>query len=113
MPRAVRTVPPKGVPMGRVGDCHIPSPAREVARMRRAGVALGVALGLALSVPALASGATIKVTETDESATFTPGGPTPANYFAQINPDISNHNHKCSLREAIEAANTHAEVDGC
>lgn len=79
---------------------------------KRASVTLGVALSVALSVPAVAFGATIKVNETVESATFVHGGTRPADYSDSIK-DLSNHDGKCSLREAIEAANTHAPVDGC
>src|SRR3954453_20170728 len=92
--------------------CETGDPARDVVPLRRAGVALGIAFALALSVPVVASAATITVNEQDESATFDRGGNKPADYFDRID-KLSNDNGKCSLREAIAASNTNAEVDGC
>src|SRR3954447_13261296 len=79
---------------------------------RRAGVTFGIALAFALSAPAAATAATIDVNETQDSATFVSGGDRPASYIDSIK-DLSNNNDKCSLREAIEASNTDAKVDGC
>jgi len=98
--------------MRRVGDCETRDPAKDIVHLRRAGVTLGIALVLALSVATVASAATITVNEQGESATFVHGGNTPANYFDSID-KLSNHNDKCSLREAIEASNTNEKVDGC
>src|SRR3954454_13795000 len=83
-----------------------------VAGLCRAGVTLGITLACALSAPALAAAATIHVNEKAESATFVRGGDRPADYFDRID-ELSNDNGKCSLREAIEASNTNAKVDGC
>jgi len=59
--------------------------------------------------PVAAAGTTITVNETAESATFNPPGPVSTSVIT----DVSNHNNLCSLREAIEAANTNTAVDGC
>ena len=83
-----------------------------IAGLCRAGVTFGIALAFALGAPAAATAATIDVDETQESATFVNGGATPADYYDSIK-DPSNHNGKCSLREAIRASNTDAKVDGC
>src|SRR3954453_1059810 len=98
--------------MRRVSDREIRDPAKGVVRRRRAGVTLGIALALAVGVPSVATAATIKVTEQDESATFVHGGNKPVDYFDSIK-DLSNGNGKCSLREAIAASNTNKPVDGC
>src|SRR4051794_32343710 len=92
--------------------CETGDPARDVVPLRRAGVALGIAFALALSVPVVASAATITVNEQDESATFDRGGNKPADYFDRID-KLSNDTGKCSLREAIAASNTNEKVDGC
>jgi uncharacterized repeat protein (TIGR01451 family) len=103
---------PKGEQMRRVGACETGSPGKHFVPFRHVRVTLGIALALALSVPTVASAATITVDEQAESATFVNGGDRPANYFDSIK-DLSNHNGKCSLRESIEASNTNAKVDGC
>src|SRR3954453_5750161 len=102
----------RGEQMQRAGGCETGGPGKHVVAVRRAGVTLGIALALAVSVPAVASGATITVDEHAESATFVNGGDQPADDSDSIK-DLSNHNTKCSLREAIEASNTNAQVDGC
>src|SRR4051794_37368288 len=97
--------------MRRVDNCETqPGDRRHTAS--RAGVTLGITLALALTVPAAASGATIKVNEKGESATFVRGGNAPKDYFDSID-KLSNDNGSCSLREAIAASNTNAKVDGC
>src|SRR4051795_3507533 len=93
-------------------DCEIRNRAKGVVRRRRAGVTLGIALALAVGVPSVASAATIKVTEQDESATFVHGVNKPADYFDSIK-QLSNGNGRCSLREAIAASNADKAVDGC
>ncbi len=98
--------------MQRAGDRETRSPREDVARVRRCGGMLGITVALALSAPTIASGATITVDEEGESATFVNGGNTPADYFDRI-ADLSNHNRRCSLREAIEASSTDDSVDGC
>ena len=104
--------------MRRVGECETANPtkgvvpAKGVVPLRRAGVTLGITLALALSVPTVASAATITVNEQGESATFIHGGNTPNDYFDSID-KLSNHNDLCSLREAIAASNTNEKVDGC
>src|SRR4051794_25993300 len=98
--------------MQRAGDCETGNPGKHLARSRHVRLTLGIALALAVSVPAVASGATINVNEEAESATFVNGGDRPADYFDRID-KLSNDNGKCSLREAIAASNTNAEVDGC
>src|SRR4051812_38837253 len=103
---------PKGAPMRRVGRCQTRGRMEPIALLRRGRVTLGIALASALILPALASGATIHVDEHGESATFVNGGNTPKNYFDSID-KLSNDNGKCSLREAIEASNADAKVDGC
>src|SRR3954452_1682853 len=103
---------PEGERMQRAGDRETRSPREDVGRVRRCGVMLGITLALALSAPTIASGATITVDEEGESATFVNGGNTPADYFDRI-ADLSNHNRRCSLREAIEASSTDDSVDGC
>src|SRR3954468_2620661 len=103
---------PKGVQMRRVGDGEPGNPAIRVVPRCRAGVTLGITLALVLSVPTVASGATIKVNEQAESATFVRGGNVPKDYFDRID-KLSNENRNCSLREAIAASNTNAKVDGC
>src|SRR4051794_39154084 len=97
--------------MRRVDNCETqPGDRRHTAS--RAGVTLGITLALGLSVPAAASGATIKVNEKGESATFVRGGNVPKDYFDSID-KLSNGNGSCSLREAIAASNTNVKVDGC
>ena len=84
-----------------------------LAGLRRAGLTFGIGLACALSAPAVATAATtIHVNEKRESATFVKGGTKPADYNDSID-ELSNDNGKCSLREAIEASNTDAAVDGC
>ncbi|MFJ5921103.1 right-handed parallel beta-helix repeat-containing protein [Kitasatospora sp. NPDC092948] len=91
-------------------------------RMRRrpylpaAGLLAVAALVTAAPLPGVGAaaapvqrGVTITVNETAESATYNPPGPV---YSSQVS-DPSNHNGLCSLREAIEAANTQTAVDGC
>src|SRR3954447_10691136 len=102
----------RGEQMQRAGGCETGGPGKHVVAVRHAGVTLCIALALAVSVPAVASGATITVDEHAESATFVNGGDQPADDSDSIK-DLSNHNTKCSLREAIEASTTTARVDGC
>ena len=84
-----------------------------LAGLRRAGLTFGIVLACALSAPAVATAATtIHVNEKRESATFVKGDTKPADYNDSID-ELSNDNGKCSLREAIEASNTDAAVDGC
>jgi CSLREA domain-containing protein len=65
------------------------------------------------AAPVAAAGTTITVDETAESATFTPAGPGGLPLGDSTITDVSNHNGQCSLREAIEAANTNTKVDSC
>src|SRR4051812_39313390 len=102
----------RGEQMQRAGGCETGGPGKHVVAVRHAGVTLGIALALAVSVPAVASGATITGDEHAGSAAFVNGGDQPADDSDSIK-DLSNPNTKCSLREAIEASNTHAQVDGC
>src|SRR4051812_1093913 len=101
-----------GDQMRRVDGCETRKSVTTVVCLGRSRRALGVALALVLCVPTVASGATIKVDEHGESATFVNGGNTPKNYFDSIDKS-SNNNDKCSLREAIEASNKDIKVDGC
>ena len=98
--------------MRRVGSRETRDRVDAVSGLRNARVTLVIALACALTAPAAAAAATIKVNETEESATFVPGGDTPDGYSDSID-DLSNDNGQCSLREAIEASNTDAAVDGC
>src|SRR4051794_9005467 len=102
----------RGEQMQRAGGCETGGPGKHVVAVRHAGVTLCIALALAVSVPAGASGATITVGQPAESATFVNRGEQPGHNPRSIK-DLSNHNTKCSLREAIEASNTNAQVDGC
>src|SRR4051794_17271010 len=98
--------------MRRVDDGETRNPAINVVQFRRAGVTVGITLAVALSVPTVASGATITLNEQAESATFVRGGNVPKDYFDSIK-KLSNDNGRGSLREAIAASNTNAKVDGC
>src|SRR3954452_20832818 len=98
--------------MQRAGGCETGNLGKHLVRLRYVRLTLGIALVLAVSVPAVASGATINVNEEAESATFVNGGDRPADYFDRID-KLSNHNGKCSLREAIAASNTNTKVDSC
>ncbi|MDQ6741189.1 MAG: right-handed parallel beta-helix repeat-containing protein, partial [Actinomycetota bacterium] len=85
-----------------------------VPRPRVQVVLVGLSLSLLLAVPGqhAASAATvINVNEFAESATFSDHKHPPAAGATIL--DVSNHNGKCSLREAVEAVNTHLAVDGC
>jgi hypothetical protein len=53
--------------------------------------------------------ATTTVKETAETATFNP----PGSGVDQCDHGCGHDNGMCSMREAIEAANTNAVVDGC
>ncbi|MCT1478720.1 right-handed parallel beta-helix repeat-containing protein [Microbacterium sp. p3-SID336] len=72
-----------------------------------------VALGAVVLIAEPAAAASITVNETAETATWTttPLGGEPLGQEAIVN--VSNDNGLCSLREAVEAADTNTAVDGC
>jgi uncharacterized repeat protein (TIGR01451 family) len=80
--------------------------------VRRRALAVCVsalASGLLGLLPSAAPAATIKVDTTAETAVFTPPGPT---YYSEVTGDTDPPG-KCSLREAVVAANTNAAVNDC
>jgi|GEM_PF-2220074 len=68
---------------------------------------IGASAGAASAAP------TVTVNETAESATFSAPMPDGTPSYSSSITDVSNHNGLCSLREAVEAANTGTAVDGC
>ena len=72
----------------------------------------GIGLACALSAPAVATAATIHVNEKRGIGDLRQRRQDPGR-LPRLDPKLSNDNGKCSLREAIEASNTDAAVDGC
>jgi CSLREA domain-containing protein len=76
-------------------------------------LAVPFVVAVAAAPVAAAAGTTITVDEVMETATFSPAGPGGVPLGNSTITSVTNNDGKCSLREAIEAANTNTKVDSC